>query len=51
MYFVNKKKRRKTKKQTLNYREQIDGYQMGGGWGMDEIGEEIKSTLIMMSTE
>jgi len=24
--------KRKTKKQTLNYREYTDGYQTGGGW-------------------
>ena len=24
---------RQTKNQTLNYREQTDGYQKGGGWG------------------
>ena len=24
---------RQTKKQTLNYREQTNGYQRGGGWG------------------
>ena len=29
---VNKKDRQ-TKKQILNYREQTDGYQKGGGWG------------------
>ena len=33
-----KKKERQAEKQTLNYREQIDGYQRGGGWGMDELG-------------
>ena len=26
-------KKDKTNQQTLNYREQTDGYQMGGGWG------------------
>ena len=24
---------KQTKKQTLSYREQTDGYQKGGGWG------------------
>ena len=28
------KEREATKKQTPNYRKQIDGYQRGGGWGM-----------------
>lgn len=27
-----------TKKQTLNCREQNEGYQRGGRWGMGEIG-------------
>ena len=27
------KKETQTKKQTLNYREQTDGDQRGGGWG------------------
>ena len=27
------KRERQTKKQTLNYREQSDGYQRGGQWG------------------
>ena len=31
--------RRQTKKMTLNYKEQTDGYQRGGGWGMGEIGD------------
>ena len=30
-------KERPTKKQTLNYREQIDGYQKGGGCKMGEV--------------
>ena len=30
---------RQTKKQTLNYRGQTDGYQRGGGWGTGEIGD------------
>ena len=30
----NEKRERQTKKQTLNYREQTDGYQKGGGRGM-----------------
>ena len=34
-----KKKKRKTEKQTLHYREQIGGCQRGGTWEMDEIGE------------
>ena len=34
------KEKRQTKKQTLNSREQTDGYQRGTGWGgMGEIGE------------
>lgn len=28
-----KKRVRRTKKPTLNYREQTGGYQSGGGWG------------------
>ena len=28
-----KKRQRQTRKQTLNYREQADGYQRGGGCG------------------
>ena len=28
-----KRKKRQTKKQTLKYGEQTDGYQRGGGWG------------------
>ena len=36
-----KKRKRQSKKQTLNYREQICGYQRGGGWWeMVEIGDE-----------
>ena len=38
-----KKRERQTKKQTLNYREQTDGYQMRGGWvgGVTgEVGDE-----------
>ena len=27
-------RRRQTRKQILKYREQTDGYQRGGGWGM-----------------
>jgi len=34
---TNEQKMGQTRKQTLNYREQIDGYQSGGGWGMGEI--------------
>ena len=34
-----KKKERQTKKQTLNYREEIDGDQKGGGWEMGETGD------------
>ena len=30
---MNKEKKRQTRKQTLNNREQTDGYQKGGGWG------------------
>ena len=33
-----KKREGKTKNQTLNYREQIDGYQKGRGGGMGKIG-------------
>ena len=33
------RKERKTKKQTLNYRKQTDGYQRGGGRGMGKIGD------------
>ena len=32
-------KRDKSKKETLNYTEQTDGYQRGGRWGIGEIGE------------
>ena len=28
-----REKERQTKKQTLKYSEQTDGYQRGGGWG------------------
>ena len=28
-----KERKRQTKQQTLNYREQTDGSQKGGGWG------------------
>ena len=28
-----KRKKREVKKHTLNYKEQADGYQKGGGWG------------------
>ena len=34
-----REREKQTKKQTLNYREQTDGYQRGGGGGMGEIGE------------
>ena len=27
------KREKQTKKQTLKYKEQMDGYQRGGGWG------------------
>ena len=30
---IGKKEERQAKKQTVNYREQTDGYQRGGGWG------------------
>ena len=33
------KKERQAKKQTLNWREQTDGYQMGGGEVTGEMGE------------
>lgn len=34
---------------TLNYREQVDGYQRRGGWGMGgSRGWGLKSTSIMM---
>ena len=36
---MNKEKKKQTKKQTLNYREQTDGYQRGGVYGMGEISE------------
>ena len=40
------KKRGETKKQTLNYIEQTDGYQMGGGdRGMGETSEGIKECI------
>ena len=29
-----RERERQTKKQTLNWREQTDGYQNGGGWGV-----------------
>ena len=29
---TNDQRKRQTKKQTLNYREQTDGYQKGRGW-------------------
>ena len=47
---MNKVKRDKPKTR-LNCREQVGGYQRGGGWGMGEIVKGIKSTLIVMSTE
>ena len=34
-----RERERQIKKQTLNYREPTDGYQRGGGWGLDEIGD------------
>ena len=34
------RKKRQIKKQTLNYRKQIDGYQRRGGWEEEEIGDE-----------
>ena len=37
--------------QNLKYREQTDGYERGSGQGMDKVGEEYKSTFIMVSTE
>ena len=47
---MDKEKERQTKKQTLSYREQTDGYQRGSGWGAGgEIGEGIKNTLITMN--
>lgn len=48
-----KKKKDKPKKQTLNYREQTDGYQRGSGWvgGRVKQLKGIKSTLVLMSTE
>ena len=33
MSIGKKERERQTKKQTLNYREQTDGYQRGGGCG------------------
>jgi len=49
---MGNEKKRQTKKQTLDYREQTDGYQRGGGWGvwLKQV-KGIKSTLTMMSTE
>ena len=47
---MNKEKKRQTKKQTLNHREQTDGQQSGDGGRMDEIGGGIKRTLIRMNT-
>ena len=38
---INEPKGKKDKPRNgLNYREQIDGYEKGGGWGLDEIGDE-----------
>ena len=34
-----RKRERQAKKQTLNYREQTDGHQMGSGCGVGEIGD------------
>ena len=34
------RKKETNKNQTLKYREQSGGYRRGGGWGIDEIGEE-----------
>ena len=44
MRFVEKrgKKKREAKQESLDYREQTDGYQRGGGW-MDETGDGIKA--------
>ena len=36
---MDKEKERQAKNQTLNYKEQTDGYQRGCGWGMGETGE------------
>ena len=35
------KQKGQTKEQTLNYREQIDDYQRGGGWGIGKIGDGV----------
>lgn len=49
---AKEEKERQTKKQTLNNREQIDGYQRGGGQGAwVKQGTGLKNTLIMKSTE
>jgi len=32
-------KRDRQKTDSLNYGEQTDSYQKGGGWGMDEVSE------------
>ena len=34
-----KERERQTKKHTLNYSQQTDGYQNGSGWGMGKIGD------------
>ena len=46
LLFTKRKKRERqkereteTKKQILDYREQSDGYQREGGWGVGEIGD------------
>ena len=50
---AKKKKKRQTKKQTLNYRELRTIMVTRGkvGWQMGEIGEGDQSSLTMMSTE
>ena len=52
MGIEREKKKRQTKKQTLNYREQMDGYQRGGGWG--DGGNRwwrVRGELVVTSTE
>ena len=37
-----KKRKRQTKKETLDYREHTEGSQKGGGWRVGEIGDGDK---------
>ena len=45
-----RERQRETRKQTLNYREQTNGFQRRDGQGMSKKGDENQSTFIM-STE